>query len=152
MIDGYSLFRKREAPRTYTFTVQGDQPNENAEEYRIPAMAIAAARRAKNANSQPAPSTTPAYQFKTNSNGQFYSRVNEWPFELPGSHRSIANAPTKDIRIVQVAGGQWAATVWDGNRFSAPILYNKWTNDFKTAWMNWLTSNGINPRTGRKNQ
>lgn len=52
MIDGYSLFRKREAPRTYTFTVQGEQPNENSEEFNIPAMAIAAARRARGTDSQ----------------------------------------------------------------------------------------------------
>ena len=47
MIDGYSLWRKEVGSRPYAQTINGEQPNDNTEEYNIPAMAIAAARRDK---------------------------------------------------------------------------------------------------------
>ena len=47
MIDGYSLWRK-EADE-WAQTINGEQPTDATEEYTNPAMAIAAARRAKNA-------------------------------------------------------------------------------------------------------
>ena len=45
MIDGYSLWRKETGE--WAQTINGEQPTDATEEYRIPAMAIAAARRAK---------------------------------------------------------------------------------------------------------
>jgi hypothetical protein len=47
MIDGYSLWRKEGGSRPWAQTINGEQPNDNTEEYNIPAMAIAAARRDK---------------------------------------------------------------------------------------------------------
>jgi len=47
MIDGYSLWRKEGGSRPYAQTINGEQPNDNTEEYNIPAMAITAARRDK---------------------------------------------------------------------------------------------------------
>ena len=56
------------------------------------------------------------------------------------------------MRITQVAGGQWAATLWDGNSWTAPIRYNTWQPRFRNAWSGWLSSNGYNPRTGARTQ
>lgn len=58
MIDGYSLWRRKAAPRNYTFTVAGSEPAEDAEEFNVPALAIAAARRARSAATSTAPSGT----------------------------------------------------------------------------------------------
>ena len=100
---------------------------------------------------QPAPAQTSGYQFARNPQGEFYARVNEWPFELPSSHRSIANAQNKDVSIIQVAGDQWAARVWNGQRFSVPIPFTSWQPRFRTAWMGWLSANGLDPQTGQPN-
>ena len=155
MIDGYSLWslRKDDGTLRFTYTVDGEEPGENAEEYRRPAEAIAAAGKDRNSKKQSqnnsVPTQTSGYQFAKNSQGQFYARVNEWPFELPSSHRSIATAQKKDVRIIQVAGGQWAATVWNGQSISVPILFTSWQPRFRNAWMSWLSANGIDPRTGQ---
>lgn len=87
MIDGYSLWRKREAPRNYTYTVAGSEPDANAEEFRRPAEAIAAARRARDeASNAPAqegiagyiPNATDTYvQVRGNSNASVLNVEND---------------------------------------------------------------------------